>query len=232
MLGMTAGAIFVFVRSDRFEDEAVPRQMARYALAFALTTPVASALALASPLSPVRELMDFLGLLLFGSLLALPFAAAGVVLTLALTRTGLPPAKTYGVDLIGAAAGCALVIPLLSWVDAPTAILFASTLASLGALALAHAAGRPTWIAGLVSTGLLALAFTNRVPPQSEAPLRPVWIKGEREDPEDIAWTRWNTYSRVTVSPEFEAPPVLWAKNPRIPDAVRAPLKQRTMQID
>ena len=232
MLGMTAGAIFVFLRSDEFEGEAVGRQMSRWAMIFALATPVASALALALPLSPIREFMDFLGLLTFGSLLALPFAASGVVLTLALTRSGLPPAKSYGVDLIGAALGCAAVIPLLAWADAPTAILVASALAGVGAAALARAAGLSMLPSGWVVAGLLALAFANRVPAHEHAPLRPIWVKGDREDPEDIAWTRWNTYSRVTVSPEFQSPPVLWAPNPRIPDEVRAPLANRTMQID
>ncbi len=120
MLGMTVGAIWVFVRREAFEADAVPRQLARYCSIFALLAPLSMALAMSMPLLPVEGLMEFFGLLTFAGLLALPFAAAGVVLTLALTRAGLSPALAYGIDLVGAAAGCALVIPLLAFADAPS----------------------------------------------------------------------------------------------------------------
>src|SRR5262247_483907 len=53
MLGMTAGAVVVFVWPRVFEDALVPERLAQSALGFALATPVCVAIALAVPLSPV-----------------------------------------------------------------------------------------------------------------------------------------------------------------------------------
>ncbi len=236
MLGMTAGAIWVFVRPDDFEAEAVPRRLAQYALRFSLSTPLAVALALAMPLVPVRSFMDFCGLLAFGGALAVPFVFAGIVLTLALTRAGLSPAIAYGVDLVGAAVGCALVIPLLGVFDAPSGVLVASALAAASAFAFARAAGdagRSTSRWALVSLVLLSVgAFGNRSAAEQSATFRPAWVKGMHEATETLAWTRWNTYSRVTVDHTIEVPPTLWAPNRQMPEELRAPLAQRTIKID
>src|SRR5262245_55652095 len=50
MLGMTAGAVIVFLVPRWFETEAVPARLAHSALAFALAIPVCVAIALALPL--------------------------------------------------------------------------------------------------------------------------------------------------------------------------------------
>src|SRR5262245_3154257 len=86
MLGMTAGAVLVFVRPLLFESEAIPRRLAQAALAFALALPVCASVVLALPLMPVSDFMGFVALLASAAVLALPFFASGVVLTLALTR--------------------------------------------------------------------------------------------------------------------------------------------------
>src|SRR4051812_44016960 len=121
MLGMTGGAVLVFVRPELFGDEDVPKRLAQSALGFAVAIPACVAFALSVPLSPVIDFMGFVSLLSIGSVLALPFVLGGITLTLALTRAGLPASTAYGIDLIGAASGCALVIPLLALFDAPSA---------------------------------------------------------------------------------------------------------------
>ncbi|MFY0541479.1 hypothetical protein [Nannocystis pusilla] len=137
MLGMTAGSIYVFMRPGRFGQAVVVRRLARSSALFAALAPLAVAWTMSGPLLPVTDLMGFFALLGFGAALAVPFAAAGVALTLALTRTGLPPGRAYGCDLLGAAAGCGLVIPLLDAVDAASAVLVVGAVAALGALAFA-----------------------------------------------------------------------------------------------
>ncbi len=229
MLGMTAGAIAVFVWRDRFTPEQVPDRLASSATWFALTTPLAASIAMSMPLLPVDSLMDFLGLLAYGGALAVPFALSGVTLTLALTRAGLPPDRAYGVDLVGAALGCALVIPLLGLLDAPSAVLVASGLAGAAAVCFARAAERPAWRPGLVAVVLVALGLLNA---GMGTPLRPAWVKGEAEDPDLFLYTGWNTYSRVTVDAEAEAPPGMWAKSYKIPPELDQPIKQRRLRID
>src|SRR6187397_2663035 len=50
MLGMTAGAVLVFVAPAGFEPEAIGRRLAQSALGFALAIPACVAVALAVPL--------------------------------------------------------------------------------------------------------------------------------------------------------------------------------------
>src|SRR5512144_1806380 len=61
MLGMTAGAVLVFLVPQAFSDERIGVRLAQSSLAFALAIPVSVAYALAVPLSPVADLMSFFG---------------------------------------------------------------------------------------------------------------------------------------------------------------------------
>lgn len=229
MLGMTAGAVVVFVARDHFRDEVVPQRLAGFSLAYALTTPLMLALALSIPLFPVDSLMDFLALFAYGGALAVPFGLAGVALTLALTRANLPEGRVYAIDLIGAATGCVLVIPLLNWLDAPSAALIAAALGALAALAFSRSAGRSIVGPSAAVVVLVLLAGLNVA---TGTPLRPGWVKGERENPEVLDFVGWNTYSRITASPAIEFFPTFWAQSRNLPPELMAPFEQRTILID
>ncbi|MFO7564734.1 MAG: hypothetical protein R6X02_18970 [Enhygromyxa sp.] len=234
MLGMTAGAVLVFLLPRLFTDERVPERLAESALLFAITTPIALGLALAMPLTPIDDLMGFFGLLAYGGALAIPFALGGVTLTLALTRAGLPASIAYGVDLCGAALGCALVIPLLDALDAASASLIAAAVGAGGALCFGLARGaagrRHVSRGAIASLVLVALGLANAG--AEVAPLRPAWVKGKLEDPRVYEWMGWNTYSRVSVSKTAEVEPRMWAGSRLLPAEQRAPVPQRTITID
>lgn len=236
MLGMTVGAVLVFVRPGRFEGGDVWARLARWSAAFAALVPAVVAWAMSGPLLPVTDLMGFVALLGFGAALAVPFAAGGVALTLALTRAGLPPGRAYGCDLLGAAAGCALTIPLLDALDAASAVLAASAVAALGGMCFAlcsEGQGRKGMSAGTCAALALGLAAAAGLNAAAEAPpLRPAWVKGLREDPREFAHVAWNTHSRVTVTPDHTMPPYLWAPGRNMPEAARAALPQRILKID
>jgi spermidine synthase len=230
MLGLTAGALLVFVRPDWFGAADVPVRLAQSALCFALSIPVCVALALAQPLLPVRTFMSFVGLLSHGALLSAPFVPAGVTLTLALTRAGLPPGRAYGVDLIGAALGCALVIPALSLLDAPSAAVLAAALAALSAALFARAAARSPWPALAAALVLAALCAVNggaELPP-----LRPAFVKTQPEDLAKYMYTRWNSYSRVTVERMESQPPMFWGVGEKMPLESLRRVEQRAIEID
>ncbi len=230
MLGMTAGALVVFSWPERFAQADVPARIASSALGFAITIPISIVLALALPLAPVTDLVSFGMLLAIGAVLAVPFVLGGVALTLALTRSALPTGLVYGVDLIGAASGCALVVPVLKRVDAPSATLIAGALAALAALCFARAADARLKAASITIGAMLALAFFNaRGEPGF---LRPRWVKGNREDPGAFIFTRWNTYSRVTVRDSWFAPPHFWSKGRNTPPSALADREQRVIEID
>ena len=230
MLGLTAGAVVVFVRPSWFSAADVAHRLSESTLGFALAIPLCLALALAHPLVQGGSLMDFVALMGSGLALALPFVLAGVALTLALTRAGLPAGRAYGIDLLGAASGCALVIPVLALLDAPSAALLSAALAALAAALFAGAAGgklrAPVW----VGLGLLGLTLLNASQPFP--PLRPAWVKGKHEDVAHFDSMRWNSYSRVTIEKVVTAPPFFWAPGTNTPDAVLASRAQRQLVID
>ncbi|PRP93098.1 hypothetical protein ENSA5_45410 [Enhygromyxa salina] len=234
MLGMTAGAVAVFLLPGVFTDEKVPERLGQSALAFAATTPVAIGLAMAIPLLPIDGLMDFFALLAYGGALAVPFALGGITLTLALTRAGLPASIAYGVDLCGAALGCALVIPLLDALDAASAALVAAAVGAVGALCFGLArgpAGRRQLGSGVaLSVALVGLGLSNAS--AEFPPLRPAWVKAAPEDPEGFEYVGWNTYSRVSVDKTIEVPPHMWAGSRLMPLELREPTPQRAIKID
>ncbi len=234
MLGLTAGAVVVSCAPRRFADAVLPARLRQLSLAFAVLAPLALALALGVRLGPIHDFDGFTATLLYGTLLAVPFACAGAALTLALTRAGLPPGLVYGVDLIGAACGCALVIALLDVVDAPSAVLVAAALGALAALAFARAdstAPRSSSALALVVTlVLVGLAASNAN--SGGGLLRPHWVKGERDAVGQQLFTGWNTYSRVTVDRTESEPPAFWAASPNIPSELLHSVPQRAIRID
>jgi len=233
MLGMTAGAVFVFVRPKLFPDEAIGARMAQCAIGFALVMPLAMRLALSIPLSPIADLSGFFAMLGYGVALALPFAVGGIVLTLALTRAGLPAGTVYGVDLIGAATGCVAAPLLLAVIDAPSAVFVAAAVAALSGWAFARGAGLPprTKHVALGATLVLAAAAFLNVTGGGKL-LGPKWIKGLAEWPERYSFVGWNTYSRVTVDQQIEMPPTFWAAGRGVPPELLKPIPQRWMLID
>jgi hypothetical protein len=230
MLGMTAGAVLVFVAPGAFPADRIRQRLAQSAVAFAAITPLCVGYTLAIPLAPVTDLMTFLALLGTAGVLSLPFVLSGITLTLALTRAGLPPSTAYAADLIGAALGCMAMIPVLDAIDAPSAALLASTVAGLSALAFARAAGRRGIGATIVVITLALCTWLNASARPS--PLRPTWVKGGREFIEGFEYLDWNTYSRVTVNKSVFQGPTFWAKGRNTPAELLTPLEQRVLLID
>jgi spermidine synthase len=210
MLGMTAGAVVVFVRPKWFLPDAIGRRLVAGSALLAIYT------------------------LAYGAALAVPFTVSGVVLTLALTRAGLPAGTVYGVDLVGAAAGCVLVIPLLELVDAPSGVLAASAVAALAGWSFSRDVESiaPKHRAGLIALVLALLALAGINVATTGAILRPHHVKGLEENPDVHLFSGWNTYSRVTVDDTMDLPPALWAPSRMIPAEHMRLLPQRFMKID
>ena len=235
MLGMTAGAVIVFVRPQWFRDEDITLRLVQGSGLLAILMPVGVWGALQIPLEPITDAGSFAETLGYGTALAIPFTVSGVVLTLALTRASMPPGTVYGVDLVGAAAGCVVVIPLLDLVDAPSGILIASGMAALSGFAFARRS--PAEISAGLTRGLLVLTvlligggIANATMPN--AFIYPRYVKGAEDSRSIHAFREWNTYSRVTVDDTFELPPALWAPSRMLPPELAAPIPQRFVKID
>ncbi len=129
---------------------------------------------------------------------ALPFLLAGAIVSLVISETIDRIERVYFFDLLGAAAGCLLLIPLLDTFGGPNtvitvAVLFAATSAIWYNLAKQHT-GRVAAVA--LALSLTALFVFN---------MRLDWIdvryaKGSTLANE--AFVKWNSFSRIAVTKE------------------------------
>ncbi len=98
----------------------------------------------------------------------------------------------YAADLLGAATGGLLVIPLMHVTDGPTAVLVAAALACFvaAAFAMEHAARslqRSALLCGLLLAG--CAVFQTVWFPRSAHLLRLMWVRGHYEPPS--LYERW-----------------------------------------
>jgi len=139
------------------------------------------------------------------ALAALPFYTGGAVMSLAFARLTDRINVLYAADLMGAAAGCMVLIPLLNWLGAPGVVMTAAALSMAAAVAFAPARHR----ARAVAAGALAVAIAGGIQLVGAAPFDVVDTKGHVGD--RILFSKWNSFSRVAV---YDRPHGDWSLSP------------------
>ncbi|MPZ58063.1 MAG: hypothetical protein GEU91_16520 [Rhizobiales bacterium] len=240
MFGLTAGAVWVYLRRDRFTEATLSHDLVYFTSAFGVTSVLSFAVQLT--LSPVAE-VSILAFLIWAELavcLSVPFFFAGVVVSLALTRSPYPIGRVYGVDLAGAAVGCLGVLTLLDTVRGPTAVLWVGAIAALAAVLFSHSrigaapAAKPPFAAVLRRPLAIVLALAAvAVADDLAGPwgLQPVFIKGKVEPLDKRMFEHWNSFSRVAVFNTDNRGPHMWGSSPKV-DPQDWPVEQREMVID
>jgi SAM-dependent methyltransferase len=240
MFGLTAGAVWVYLRRERFTGATLSYDLAHFSVAFALTTAIAVIVQMC--LAPVTalSLTAVASWAILALCLALPFFFSGVTISLALTRSPFPVGRVYGIDMAGAAAGCLGGLVLLNATNGPAAVLWISVVAVVAARLFAAAGiGQqpPTpWPlapalqrrdALLALLALLALA--NSI---TDHGLSPLYVKGKIEALQARPiFQAWNSFSRVAMFERGKREPHLWGPGRAFAgDRWRVP--QRLMNID
>ena len=218
MLGMTVGAIAVYVMPSVFADEKVGRQLARSALVFGLSIILSLLIHLAIPVRTDGSASSIFSLVFTCILIAIPFTASGVCVALVLTKFPRQVSSLYAVDLVGASLGCVLLIALMEITDGPTAVFAVAWFALLGALCFATATDsrvlRVSIGLAALATGLFVVSHTVLVHRQ-QAIVRVVWTVSP-EGPVPVArplYEHWNTHSRIRVrgSSKVQQRPFGWS---------------------
>ncbi len=138
------------------------------------------------------------GLMVAYLVAAIPFLLSGTVLSLVIADTIERINRVYFFDLIGAAAGCAVLVPLLNWVGGPNTILVAAVLFAVSAAIWFHLAHAPQGrvigvVTGLLLVALIAYNSKSRV-------LDVKFAKGQQLKDEEFV--QWNSFSRIALKPE------------------------------
>ena len=246
MFGMTAGSLFVYFRERLFPGDRLMQNLVWISSAFAIAVVVSALLAITTVLQGAANKIAFLTTALqWGKLvviLATPYFFAGMAISLALTRSPWPVPLVYGVDLIGAATGCLVILVVLTFIDAVSAWLlvgaFGATAGAFFAWAqramtqveaplLAIARSRIFARPAILAAGFASLAIGN-------AAIQPYGFKISmvKEHIENITAESlifWNSFSRIQVEPSLELLPQVWGPSPTMP-VYR--YEQRLMAID
>lgn len=213
MLGMASGAVLVFLGGARFQGDAAMKALPRWSLWLALSIPLSHLLNLTMPIPMLEQIsvMEVTAILLTTLVLGAPFLLAGVVVTIALTRTGGSVSRLYAADLLGAALGCLLVIPLLGGSNLSSVVFIAGGAAAAGAYCFHRASGAASHGLSLGVCALLIViaglnAMTDRGFGVVFAKNRIVRVGS------GVEWSAWNTHSYVTITAPGVGPAFYWGR--------------------
>ena len=206
LFGLSASGVTVYLLRRRLASVHTGMLLAAISLAHAFATLVALAclvrIRVGLNYSPTNlELM-----LAIYALAALPFFTGGSVMSIAFSRMTDRINVLYAADLIGAAAGCLALIPLLNWLGAPGVVIMAAALSAMAAVAFTPP-GRRTRVAA-AALALLAAAAVAQT--SGAAPFDLADTKGHVGD--RILFSKWNSFSRVAV---YDRPHGDWSLSPK-----------------
>ncbi len=192
LFGLSASGVLVYVLRQRLSSIPTDRLLAIGAVVHATATLVSLAflvrIRVGLNYSP-RNLVLMLAIYL---LAALPFLTGGTVISAAFARMTSRINLLYAADLLGAAAGCLALIPLLNQLGAPGVVLVAAALSLVAAVCFAgHARGRVA-VAGLV---VFAVPMAAQLAGAQPFDIRDT--KGHEGD--RVLFSKWNSFSRIAV---------------------------------
>ncbi|MGH8515829.1 MAG: spermidine synthase [Panacagrimonas sp.] len=235
MLGMTVGAVHVYLRGERLKLEDLSSLLANNSLACAISIPISLVLQFCLVTSLSVSVTTVVAWMLLTAVMAAPYVFAGIVVSLALTKSPFPVSLVYGVDLLGAALGCVSVLLLLDVLDAPSAVIVAG--ATAAAAGICFAQSTPPGVTRVVSPWwkrphawlviLIAAAAANASAPVG---LRPILVKDAVERSGLKFYEKWNSFSRVMASQPSTFAPFMWGASPTMPKDLQ--ISQVFLNID
>src|SRR5512138_931867 len=131
LFGLSASGVAVYLLRRRIAaiDTGMLLAVVSTAHAFATLTALACLVRIRVGLNYSAENLELM--LAIYTLAALPFFTGGGVMSVAFSRMTDRINVLYAADLIGAAAGCLALIPLLNWLGAPGVVMMAAALSTI-----------------------------------------------------------------------------------------------------
>src|SRR5437763_512050 len=137
LFGLSASGVFAFTFRKALDRYSTDGLLAVESIVYALCTLIALFFLVRLRIGLTYSRQNLVLMLTIYALAALPFFTGGMVITLAISRLSSRVNAVYASDLIGAAAGCLALIPLLDRIGAPGVVLTASALALTAAVLFA-----------------------------------------------------------------------------------------------
>lgn len=193
LFGLSASGVYAYLARARHAPRSTASLLTTHSLAFAASTIVVLAVLVRLRVGLNYSPSNLVRMVAIYALAALPFFTGGAVISIAISRLSRQVNVVYGADLIGAAAGCLLLLPLLNAAGAPGVVLLASGLGAAAAVLFAPPglSGRIA-LAAVAAVGLPACAQVL-----GTAPFEIRDTKGHQDDL--VLFSKWNSFSRVGV---------------------------------
>ena len=218
LFGLSASGVYVFLMRERWRGIPAERLLTAHSFAYAAVTVIALTALVKMRVSLTYTPLHVAMMTAMYLLSAAPFFTGGAAISLAISRLSADVNAVYASDLLGAGAGCLLLMPALNALGAPGAIVLSALFGIAAAICFTAPASRgrllgyTAVLAGIVTAAGLAGAFDVGV------------TKGHEDDV--VLFSKWNSFSRIAVYDESFGG---WALSDRyagpVPDA-------RLMDID
>jgi hypothetical protein len=193
LFGLSASGVFAYVARRHLQALATPSLLSSGALVYAASTIVSLFVLVRLRVGLNYSPANLVLMLTIYALAALPFFTGGFVITVAVSRLASRINVVYAADLLGAAFGCIILIPLLDRLGAPGVVLAAAAMAIGASTLFAAEQARPR--AAMAGAVLLAIPITGQV--TGVAGFDVVDTKGHKGD--RVLFAKWNSFSRIGV---------------------------------
>ena len=206
MLGLSISGVSIYLLPSLFRRRRAPLLASLFMLVFALAVLWTLRTALANPISLThwRENIGRLGMLYLSA--GLTMLSSGFAISLAIANAGDRIGQVYASDLIGAAIGCILIIPAISLLGCPGALVACGAMAALSAALFAVSSTETdsprlrvgvSAVASTVAIVLAVLAAGENSSHRFGLARNAEKFLGSRE----VLFEKWNSFSQITVAP-------------------------------
>ena len=199
LLGLGAGGVFAYVLRRFLGRFRTSRLGTLLMVINAAVTVAALEVVLRVPVSLELTRRNFRQLSEIYLASAVPFFLVGMLFAVVFARQSRRIGMLYGADLLGGAAACLAVVPVLNLLGGPNAVLVAAAAMAGAGVLWAGCEGDwklGRWLAAGVALVVLAgigVNFRGRL-------VDIVYAKGMRRDKPWMLFARWNAISRVEVN--------------------------------
>jgi hypothetical protein len=203
LLGLGAGGVFAYLRRNWLAQFETRRLAGLLCTVNAVSIFMTLEIVLHVPVSLELSRWNMLRLTAIYLSSTVPFFFTGLIFSVVFARETRHVTGLYGADLLGGAAACLAVVPLLNWIGGPNAVLFAGFVSGTAALVWKRKQPKrgpfPFFygfdLQSVVPAMLLLLILFNH----SGRLIDVIYAKGLFRDRAWVEFARWNAISRVEV---------------------------------
>jgi hypothetical protein len=193
LFGLSASGVFVYVTRRRLAARDTRELLSLGAIVHAGATLLALACLVHIRIELIYSWENALRLVAIYLLATLPFFTGGAVISLAFARLTERINTLYASDLLGAAAGCLVLVPLLNLLGAPAVVISAAALAGAASILFALPAARRR----AAKAALLVIGIPGALQLAGLGLFDVVYMKGYESN--QLLFSKWNSFSRIGV---------------------------------